>query len=152
MLPQVTFGYRKSWASESFEIESLVETRDPLGESIMSSIPGRIELESDVRLQCRRAQEVDPDLARAVRQVCEQCSHLAACYILDARRPDTGDMALIIALTVDDDDERHIDEIGQQFQAMLRQFPTQAPKTFIMSSSSFVESYAGAEFYERRAD
>jgi hypothetical protein len=61
-------------------------------------------------------------------------------------------MALIIVLTVDDDDERHIDEIGQQFQAMLRQFPTQAPKTFIMSSSSFVESYAGAEFYERRAD
>ena len=123
-----------------------------LGQFVVTDIPGKSELTSDVSLQCRRAQEVDPELAHAVRRVCEQCRHLAACYLLDARRPDTGDMALIIALTVDDDDERYIDEIGQQFQAMLRQFPTQAPRTFIMSSASFVEGYAGTEFYERRAE
>jgi hypothetical protein len=122
-----------------------------LGQFLVTDIPGKIELDSDVTLQFRRAQEVDPELAHAVRQVCEQCRHLAACYLLDARRPDTGEMALIIALTVDNE-EQNMDEIGQQFQAMLRQFPAQAPRTFIMSSLSFVESYAGAEFYSRRAD
>jgi hypothetical protein len=150
MQPQVTLGYRKSWASESFEIESLVETRDPLDEFIMSFIPGRIELESDVPLQCRRAQEVDPEFARAVQRVCEQCRQVSACYLLDARRPDTGEMALIIALTVDDE-AQDMYVAAQRFQAMLHQFPAQAPKTFIMSSSSFVESYAGAELYSRRA-
>ncbi|PYS82582.1 MAG: hypothetical protein DMF70_07840 [Acidobacteria bacterium] len=118
----------------------------------MTDTHGRIELRSDVSLQFRRAQEVDPELAHSVRQVCEQCRHIAACYLLDARRPDTREMALIIALTVDDDDERYMDEIVQQFQAMLRQFPAQAPRTFIMSASSFAESYADAEFYSRRAD
>ena len=118
---------------------------------VLTDTHGRIELESDVSLQFRGAQEVDPELAHAVRQVCEQCRHLAACYLLDARRPDTREMALIIALTVDNE-EQNMDEIAQKFQAMLRQFPTQAPRTFIMSSSSFVESYAGAEIYERQAD
>jgi len=122
-----------------------------LGQFVVTDTHGRIELESDVLLQFRRAQEIDPELAHAVRQVCEQSHHLAACYLLDARRPDTREIALIIALAVDNE-EQNMDEITQQFQAMLRQFPTQAPRTFIMSSSSFVESYAGAEFYERRTD
>lgn len=117
----------------------------------MASIPGKIELDSDVSLQVRRAQEIDPEFARAVRGVCEQCSQVAVCYLLDARRPDTGEMALMIALTIDDE-EQNMGEIVQQFQAMLRQFPAQAPMTFIMSSSSFVESYTEAEFYSRRAD
>ncbi|HSP61481.1 MAG TPA: hypothetical protein VLQ90_00710 [Pyrinomonadaceae bacterium] len=60
-------------------------------------------------------------------------------------------MALIVALTVDDE-AQDMEAAAQQVQIILRQFPTQAPKTFIMSSASFVESYAGAEFYSRRAD
>jgi hypothetical protein len=112
---------------------------------------GRIELESDITLQFRLAEEVDSELARAVQRVCEQCRQVSACYLLDARRPDTGEMALIIALTVDDE-AQDMDVAAHQVQTILRQFPAQAPKTFIMSSASFVESYAGAEFYSREAD
>lgn len=115
------------------------------------AVPGKIELDSDVSLQVCKAQEVDPEFARAVQRVCEQGSQVAVCYLLDARRPDLGETALIIALTVDNEDQ-NMDEITQQFQAMLRQFPTQAQRTFIMSSSSLVDAHADAEFYSRRAD
>lgn len=116
----------------------------------MPSTPGKFGLDSDVALQFRSARDVDASLAEEIRRVCEHCRQIAACYLLDARRPDTGEMAVIIAVTVDDETE-NMDSVAQQFQAMLRQFPAQLPSTFIMSSASFIESYADAEFYSRRA-
>jgi hypothetical protein len=107
-------------------------------------------LDSDVTLQFRRAQDVDAHFADGVRKVCERCRQIAACYLLDARRPDTGEMAVIIAVTVDNEAE-NMGTVAQQFQAMLRQAPAPLPSTFIMSSSSFIESYGGAEFYSRQA-
>jgi hypothetical protein len=116
----------------------------------MQAIPGKFALASDVALQTRRAQAVDAQLAGAIRRTCEGIPQLAACYLLDARKPETAETALLIAVTLDDE-AAHMDLVAQQFQAMLRQFPTHASKTFIMSSAQFVHNYAGAEFYVKQA-
>jgi hypothetical protein len=116
----------------------------------MSSVPGKFELTSDVTIQARRAQAVDAQLAEAVRGTCAASEHISACYLLDARKPETGEIALIVAVTLDDE-AAHMDLVAQQFQAMLRQFPAHASKTWIMSSARFAHDYAGAEFYVRQA-
>jgi hypothetical protein len=116
----------------------------------MSKVPGKFALTSEVMIQTRRAQAVDARLAEAVRRTCVASEYIAACYLLDARKPETGEMALIIALTLDDEAAR-MDLVAQQFQTMLREFPAQASNTFIMSSARFAHDYAGAEFYVRTA-
>jgi hypothetical protein len=115
----------------------------------MLRVPGKFVLKSAVTIQTRRAQAVDPLLAAAIRRTCEASQHIAACYLLDARKPDTGETGLIIAMTLDDE-AAHLDLVTLEFQAMLRQFPAQALMTVIMSSASFTE-YAGSEFYIREA-
>ncbi|MEW6159663.1 MAG: hypothetical protein AB1813_19715 [Verrucomicrobiota bacterium] len=116
----------------------------------MAHIPGKIVVGSEVAIQTRRAQAVDPRLAAEIRRVCEACACIAACYLLDARRPATGETALLIATTLDGG-SADMDAVAQQFQAMLRQFPAQAARTYIMSSAGFVATYAGSEFYVRRS-
>jgi hypothetical protein len=116
----------------------------------MPKVPGKFALTSEVTLQTRRAQAVDAQLARAIRRTCEGIPQLAACYLLDAHKTETGEAALIIAVTLADE-AAHMDLVAQQFQAMLRQFPTHASKTFIMSSAQFAHRYAGAEFYVKQA-
>ena len=116
----------------------------------MASIPGKLRLISKVEVQTRRAQAVDPQLAGAIRSACQSNRCIAACYLLDARKPETEEIVLFIAVTVDDE-AAHMDSVAQQFQTMLRQFPIQAPKTFIMSSAGFIERHAGTEFYTREA-
>ena len=116
--------------------------------TFMPPVLGKFSLTSEVTLQTRRAQAVDSQLAAAIRRTCEAIPQLAACYLLDARKPETGDTALIIAVTLADE-AAHMDSAAQQFQTMLRQFPTHASKTYIMSSARFAHDYAGSEFYVR---
>ncbi len=116
----------------------------------MPQIPGKFELATEVTIQTRRAQAVDGQLAAAVRRTCEASQHITACYLLDTRKPETGETALIIALTLDDEAGR-MDPVAQEFQVMLRQFPSQASKTYTMSSAGFIHDYAGSEFYVRPA-
>lgn len=116
----------------------------------MPEIPGKFALTSDVAIETRTARGVNVRLAEAVRRTCGAIPHLSACYLLDARKPGTGEMALIIAATLDDEASQ-MDSVAQQFQAMLRDFPTRASNTFIMSSAQFAQEYAGEEFYIRRA-
>jgi hypothetical protein len=112
----------------------------------MPSIPGKLKLASKVEVQVRRAQVVDPQLARAIRRTCQSNRCIGACYLLDVRKPDTEDIHLMIALTLDDE-ASNMDSVAQQFQKMLEQFPNQAPKTWIMSSAKYVERFRGTEFY-----
>ena len=115
-----------------------------------AQVPGRLVLTSEVTIQTRSAQAVDTQLTAAIRHTCEEIPQLAACYLLDARKPETGEVALIIAATLDDE-AAHMDSVAQQFQTMLRQFPAQAGMTYIMSSARFIHEYAGSEFYVRPA-
>jgi hypothetical protein len=55
---------------------------------------------------------------------------------------------MIIAVTLEDE-ALYLDWVGQQFQLMLKRFPSQASKTFIMSSGKLARDYAGSEFYVR---
>lgn len=117
------------------------------GQKSESQVRGKLVLESNVTIQTRRAQAVEAQLATAIRRTCQEIPELAACYLLDARQPETGTTALIIAITIDE--PARMDSIGEQFQRMLRQFPSHAGKTYIMSSDKFAAEYAGAEFYIR---
>jgi hypothetical protein len=97
----------------------------------------------------RRAQNVDENLASAIRQLCEDSSEVAACYLLDMQRQGAPEMNFVIALTVDDEPSQ-MEIVANRFLAMLQlQFTAQADKTFVMSSKSFVQRYAGYEFYAR---
>jgi hypothetical protein len=119
------------------------------GQKSESQVPGKLVLESNLTIQTRRAQAVDAQLATAIRRTCQEIPALAACYLLDAREPETGKTALIIATTLDE--PARMDSVGERFQTMLRQFPSHAGKTYIMSSDNFAAEYAGAEFYIRPA-
>lgn len=114
-----------------------------------TTVPEKFTLTSDVKLQTRRAQAVDTELAETIRRTCNGIPQLSAYYLLDARKPETQETALIIAVTLDDE-AAQMDFVAQQFQAMLRKFLTQASKIFLMSSAQFAHKYAGAEFYVRK--
>ena len=111
---------------------------------------GGFVLTSETKIQTRRAQAVDADLATAIRGYCESIPYIVACYLLDARKPDTEEIVLIIAVTLEDEAAQFA-WVGQQFQAMLQRFPAHASKTFITGSAEFAEGYAGTEFYVRHA-
>lgn len=111
-------------------------------------IPGKFSLSADVPLQTRRAQAVEKSLSEAILGVCRASQEIAACYLLDARKPNTEEIGLIIALTVSDEPHQ-MDQLAQRFQSMLREFPEQARKTVIMSSATFLAAYEGTEFYSR---
>jgi len=115
----------------------------------MSHDLGKFLLTADTTFQFRRAQGLDARLAKEIRSVCEASEQINACYLLDARKPDTEEMVLIIAVTLDEE-AKYMDLVAQQFQAILQQFPIYSSKTFIMSSASFIDRYAGTEFYAKK--
>ena len=114
----------------------------------MADIPGKYVVAHDVVVETRTAR-VDQQLATALLGVCQANPHIRACYLLDTRRPGAEEIALTIALTVDNE-PANMDSVAQQFQAMLMQFPEQARKTYIMSSDGFLKNHAGSEFYVRK--
>lgn len=114
-----------------------------------AQVGGGFVLTSQTAIQTRRAQAVDAELATAIRGYCESIPYIIACYLLDARKPDTEEIVLIIAVTLEDEAAQLV-WVGQQFQAMLQRFPSHASKTFITGSSQLAQGYAGTEFYVRR--
>jgi hypothetical protein len=111
-------------------------------------LAGKIKLTQDVPLQTRRAQALPAPLADAIHAVCRARTEISACYVLDVRKPETEEVGLIIAVTVDDE-VRNLDEVAQAFQIALHDFPEQAHKTFIMSAVTFLPQHEGAIFYAR---
>lgn len=108
----------------------------------------KFTLQSDITIQTRRAQAVDPQFAEAIRQVLRANNKVIACYLLDARKPNSEEITQIIALTVEDEAE-NLDVVSQQLWEMLQKFPSRATKTFMMSSVNFKDRYFGSEFYIR---
>ncbi len=115
----------------------------------MENQVNRFTLQSDITIQARRAQAVEPQFADAIRQVLKMNNKVIACYLLDARKPDSENIIQIIALTIEDE-INNIDVIAQQLWEMLQKFPDRALKTFVMSSVNFRDTYFGSEFYIRR--
>jgi hypothetical protein len=113
----------------------------------------RIPLKSSARVETCRAQSLDAELTSQIWRVCQESPEVAACNVLDFRKPDTGQTGIFIVLTVDE--PRQMEVAAPRFIAMLEQFPPEvhAGKIFVTSSQSFdVSRYAGAEFYVRQAE
>ena len=115
----------------------------------MENQVNRFTLQSDITIQTRRAQAVEPQFADAIRQVLKMNHKVIACYLLDARKPDTEEIIQIVALTIEDE-INNIDIVAQQLWEMLQKFPDRTLKTFMMSSVNFRDRYLGSEFYIRR--
>jgi len=104
---------------------------------------------SEVTIQLGRPQSLDPRFTEGIQRFCQASPHIAACYILDARRPATGELTMIIAVTLDDEASQ-LDGVISALKAVLPQLPAQAEKTMITATTPILQSYAGDEFYLRR--
>jgi len=105
---------------------------------------------SDVTIQLGRPMSLDPRFTEGIQRYCQQTPNIAACYILDARRPATGELTMIIAVTLDDEVSQ-LDGVISGLKAVLPQLPSQAEKTMITVTTPLLLSYAGEEFYLRAA-
>jgi len=103
---------------------------------------------SDVTIQLGRPQSLDPRFTEGIQRFCQASPHIAACYIVDARRPSTGEVTMIIAVTLDDE-AKQLDGIIGQFKGILSELPSQAERTMITATTPMLLSYAGEEFYRR---
>ena len=110
--------------------------------------PQKFVLKSDETWQFRTAQSVRPEVANAIRHVCESNKLILACYVLEARQSEASDVKLVIAPLLAEK-ANEIDQVVIQFQEMLRQFPSVAENTCIMSGEQFKNGFAGKEFYAR---
>jgi len=103
---------------------------------------------SEVTIQLDRPMSLDPRFTEGIQRFCQDTPQIAACYILDARRPATGELTMIIAVTLDDD-AKQLDGIINLFKALLAQLPSQAERTMITGTTPMLLSYAGEEYYRR---
>ena len=103
---------------------------------------------SEVTIQLGRPQSLDPRFTEGIQRFCQASPHIAACYILDARRPATGELTMIIAVTLDDEASQ-LDGVISQLKAVLPQLPAQAERTMITGTTPVLQRYAGDEFYLR---
>jgi len=115
----------------------------------MNLSPQRFIFTAGETWQFRRAQSVAEPLAQAVRRMCEANRAIRACYLLDTRRKEGGDLKLTIALSLDHE-AKEMDSAVVQLQEVLRKFPEVAGNTVVMLAKRFQQDYAGAEFYVRR--
>jgi hypothetical protein len=101
----------------------------------------------------RRAQSLNADLSSAIWRVCQQSPEVAACYVLDFQKQDTGQTGIFIVLSVDQ--PQQMEQAAPRFIEMLQQFPSEmhAGKIFVASSQTVdVSRFSGAEFYVRQAE
>lgn len=106
--------------------------------------------ESEVTIQLGKPFSLNPVFSEGVRQFCQQTPHIAACYILDARRQSTDELTMIIAVTLDDE-ANELYGIIDQFKELLAKLPSQAERTVITGTTPLLQHYAGGEFYLRGA-
>lgn len=105
-------------------------------------------LGADVPLQVRKAQNLPRELQEAVRARCLTIRELKACYLLDARRPDTGATALLVALSLDD--EEQMQHAADTLWTVLSGFPSIGTNAYVLSATSLGDSISGGEFYIRQ--
>src|SRR5437660_9019141 len=103
---------------------------------------------SDVTIQLGRPMSLDPRFTEGIQRFCQETPHIAACYVLDARRPATGELTMIIAVTLDDE-ATQLETVISGFKAVLPQLPSQAEKALITGTTPLLLSYAGEGFYLR---
>src|SRR5437763_1045583 len=103
---------------------------------------------SEVTIQLGRPLSLDPRFTEGIQRFCGETPQIAACYILDARRPSTGELTMIIAVTLDDETSQ-LNGVIEQFKALLPNLPSQAERTMITATTPLLREYAGEEFYLR---
>ena len=103
---------------------------------------------SEVTIQLGRPMSLDPRFTEGIQAFCQQTPQISACYILDARRPSTGELTMVIAVTLDDE-AAQLDGVITGFKGILAQLPSQAEKTIISATTPLLLHYAGEAYYSR---
>jgi hypothetical protein len=112
-------------------------------------IPQRYVLPEDEAWQFRKAQSVEPTLAKALRDLCERNGNVRTCYLLDGRRISSGDSKLIIAVSLFGQESDAMEHLVVEIRAVLRDFPSIAGNTLIISAKAFERDFAGSEHFLR---
>jgi len=102
----------------------------------------------DMKIQTRRAQDISPDYASAIRTICQQESSVKIALVLDLRRPDQEGQWLLIDLVLDN--LKLMPEIAERFGLALKNFPDWQRTYMRLADSANVERMQNAEFYRRR--
>jgi hypothetical protein len=77
-------------------------------------------LTQDIKIQTRRAQNVAPEYAAAIRSICQQISTIESSYVLDLRRPEQEGQWLLIELHLNDPTQ--MPAIAERFGIALKSF------------------------------
>jgi hypothetical protein len=115
----------------------------------MNGTPQRFILQTDQTFQVRPARNTAEHFEEAVRQVCKANSSVLACYLFDIRQVQSDANRLAIALTLENE-QTQMDEIAEQFQQMLREFPKLAESTIILSAKPFRDVSKGSAVYVKQ--
>ncbi len=109
----------------------------------------KLVLTEDTPLQTRRARSIDPLLRSSIRAACEAVPEIAACYLLDARRPDTKDETMLLIFLQVDGEPESMDRVAEAFWAVLPDIPDRRGRMYVRSATDLPARYAGSEFYKR---
>jgi hypothetical protein len=103
---------------------------------------------SEVTIQLGRPMSLDPRFTEGIQTFCQKTPQISACYILDARRPSTGELTMVIAVTLDDEASQ-LDGVITGFKGILAELPSQAERTIISATTPLLLHYAGEAYYNR---
>src|ERR1043166_2526594 len=103
---------------------------------------------SEVTIQLGRPMSLDPRFTEGIQAFCQKTPQISACYILDARRPSTGELTVLIAVTLDDEASQ-LDGVIIGFKGILGELPSQAERTIISATTPLLLHYAGEAYYSR---
>jgi hypothetical protein len=109
---------------------------DPERERFLEAVgpaAGIYELKEDTPVQMRRARNPDPRFIQRVREVCVQNPLVRRCWLMEFRKGEGAPVQLFVALDLAAPD-KDLPAVAARFQSMLREFPEQAPKTFMISA------------------
>jgi hypothetical protein len=90
-------------------------------------------VKEDTQVLTRPAKNLETKFVQRVRDVCVQNLLIRACWLLEFKKPEGGPIQLFIALDLAAPD-KDLPGMAAKFQAMLREFPERAPKTFMISA------------------
>ena len=127
-------------------------TDDPDRDRFMNAVgpaAGMYEVKEDTQVQMRRARNVETRFVRRVLDVCVQNILIRACWLKDVRVGEGAPIQLFIALDLAAPD-KDLPPAAAKFQAMLKEFPARAPKTFILSSDSLDLTDRSTAVYVKR--
>jgi len=140
------------WLSRFMEKPVSSAADDPDRERFMEAVgpaAGIRVVKEDTQVLTRSARDLETRFVQRVKDVCIQDPLIRACRLMEFRKPEGGPVQLFIALDLAAPD-KDLPGVAAKFQAMLREFPEQARKTFMISADDLNLSDTSTAVYIKK--